>query len=151
MHNAIHYSPILHCDLHIGPSKADPFCICCATYIFFWCFEHGVIFIMFHLVWWQFWLNTFVTYPVSSFNQCRLILTNGGSRGGPPPLIFRPDWGPKGRKNFFGDRAPLISRCGSGIANWHNVTKDPKYPTALRTRLNRGTFFGLQVYETMKG
>ena len=28
----------------------------------------------------------------------------GGSAS--PPLIFRPDWGPKGRKKFFGDRPP---------------------------------------------
>ena len=43
----------------------------------------------------------------------------------PPPLIFRPNWGPKGRKNSFGDRAapflrvwmtgaPFISRSRSG-------------------------------------
>ena len=31
-----------------------------------------------------------------------------GRRAQPlPPLIFRPDWGPKGRKNFFGDQPPL--------------------------------------------
>ena len=27
--------------------------------------------------------------------------SRGGARGGPPPLIFRPNWGPRGRKNFF--------------------------------------------------
>ena len=110
-------------------------------------------FFMFHPVWWQFWLNTFVTHPVSSFNQCRLILTNGRSRGG-PTLIFRPNWGPKSQraeKCFLETGPPLISRCGSGTANWHNVAKDPKYLTALRTRLKRGTFFSLQVYDTMKG
>ena len=39
------------------------------------------------------------------------------------PLIFRPNWGPKGQKNFFGDRTPpppppppVISRSGSGTA-----------------------------------
>ena len=26
----------------------------------------------------------------------------GGARGAPPPLIFRPNWGPKGRKKLFG-------------------------------------------------
>ena len=36
----------------------------------------------------------------------RVGITSGGSRGAgrlgsPPPLIFRPSWGPKGRKNFF--------------------------------------------------
>ena len=30
----------------------------------------------------------------------------GGGRGARPPLIFRPNWGPKGRKIFF-DTAPL--------------------------------------------
>ena len=42
---------------------------------------------------------------------------SGGSRGGAagaaPPLIFRPNWGPKGQKkvfqNFFGDRLPHLS------------------------------------------
>ena len=32
--------------------------------------------------------------------------------GGPSPLIFRPNWGPKGRKKFFGDRSPLIQGSG---------------------------------------
>ena len=37
-----------------------------------------------------------------------------GGVGGPPPLIFRPIWGPKGRNFFFWDRvSPLISRSGS--------------------------------------
>ena len=37
-----------------------------------------------------------------------------GSRGGamgaclPPPLILRPNWGPKGRNNFFGDCPPYL-------------------------------------------
>ena len=34
-----------------------------------------------------------------------------GARGG-RPLIFRPNWGPKGRKNFFGDCPLLISGSG---------------------------------------
>ena len=29
-----------------------------------------------------------------------------------PPLIFRPNWGPKGQKNFFTTDLPLISRSG---------------------------------------
>ena len=54
---------------------------------------------------------------------------------GPPPLIFWPKWGPKGRKNFFGDRPPpplpylnvwmtapppLIWRSGSATATQQN-------------------------------
>ena len=31
-------------------------------------------------------------------------------RGPGPPLIFRPKWGPNGRKNFFGDRPPPLSQ-----------------------------------------
>ena len=57
-------------------------------------------------------------------------------RGGAPhPLIFRPNWGSKGGKNFFGDLpprlskglddrptpSPLISRYGSGTA-WCYLT-----------------------------
>ena len=56
-------------------------------------------------------------------------LGSGVSRGGPPPpLIFRRNWGPKGRKYFFSnhpppplsqvldDRAPLIWRSVSAAA-----------------------------------
>ena len=58
---------------------------------------------------------------------------SGGSAS-PPPLIFRPDWGPKGRKKFFGDRPPppppppfisgsgwpqpLIWRSGWALYHW---------------------------------
>ena len=43
--------------------------------------------------------------------RVRFVQISGGSRGGalgerPPPLIFRPNWGPKGRKKFLGDRLP---------------------------------------------
>ena len=47
-----------------------------------------------------------------------LIHNSGGSRGwargpGPAPLIFRPNWGPKSRKNIFGTPSrPLISGSG---------------------------------------
>ena len=39
--------------------------------------------------------------------------SSGRSRGGarsPPPPIFRPNWGPKGRENFFCDRPPPLSQ-----------------------------------------
>ena len=47
---------------------------------------------------------------------------SGGSRGGAwgprSPLIFRPNWGPKGRKKFYWRAAhpllPIISRSGAG-------------------------------------
>ena len=42
--------------------------------------------------------------PSLSFIQWRI---QGRSPGDLiPPLIFRPKWGPKGRKNFLGDRPP---------------------------------------------
>ena len=53
------------------------------------------------------------------YTLAKAILSSGGSRGGAgggggrPSLNFLPKWGPKSRKNFFGDRAPLIS--GSGL------------------------------------
>ena len=39
-----------------------------------------------------------------------LVVDPGERPGGPPPspLNLRPNGGPKGRKNFFGDRVPLI-------------------------------------------
>ena len=36
-------------------------------------------------------------------------VSKGGARS-PSPLIFRPNWGPKGRKFLWGDRAPLYLR-----------------------------------------
>ena len=37
-----------------------------------------------------------------------------------PPLIFRPKWGPKGRKNFLGDRPPSLSQgLDSGTVIYH--------------------------------
>ena len=39
--------------------------------------------------------------------------SRGGARGAQPPLIFRPKWGPKGRKKFFSGRRPPLSQ-GSG-------------------------------------
>ena len=48
---------------------------------------------------------------VSHFNPpCNVDQFSGGSREGArgawTPLIFRPKWGPKGRKNYFGDCPP---------------------------------------------
>ena len=36
--------------------------------------------------------------------------SRGGGRGGAGPLILNPNWGPKGRINFFGDRPPPFSK-----------------------------------------
>ena len=35
------------------------------------------------------------------------VNNSGGSRGG-PPLIFGPNWGPRGQENFFPDRPPYL-------------------------------------------
>ena len=43
----------------------------------------------------------------SDWNAPFVVPSSGGSRGGPPPLIFRPNWGPKGPKFFFWDQTPL--------------------------------------------
>ena len=84
------------------------------------------------------YLNEFI-FSSRLAKNCRKVSrppdrTSGGSRGGargaraPPPLIFRPNWGPKGRKNTFwrpgsGSGGPppcsLIWRSGSAIENWH--------------------------------
>ena len=57
-------------------------------------------------------------WPKSHFNQPKkLLMSNSSSdtvadlgespRGpAPTPLIFRPNWGPKGRKKFFWERSP---------------------------------------------
>ena len=50
--------------------------------------------------------------------------SRGGARGAQPPLIFRPKWGPKGRKKFIWSRGPpLIS--GSGWRPPLSVGLDP--------------------------
>ena len=43
----------------------------------------------------------------------------GGARGARPPLIFRPKWGLKGRKFFFGDRGPQ-PYLKVWIRHWHD-------------------------------
>ena len=56
-----------------------------------------------------------------NFYQWRIY---GRGLGVRPLLIFRPNWGPKGRKKFFGDRmtgSPLISRSGSGTGYISNT------------------------------
>ena len=52
-----------------------------------------------------FWVNSVLKSLVSAFTPVR---NPGEGLGGSasPPLILRPDWGPKGRKKFFGDRPP---------------------------------------------
>ena len=58
----------------------------------------------------------------------------GGARGARAPLIFRPNWGPKGRKKIFEDRsptpyhrvwvtAPLIWRPGHATDQYHPLVK----------------------------
>ena len=57
---------------------------------------------LFAEVWEVRWLGTF--YPVADLRE---------GPGGPPPVIFRLNWGPKGRKSFFGDQAsPLFQGLG---------------------------------------
>ena len=48
-----------------------------------------------------------LSYFLDDVISCILVyIISGGSRGGargarPPPVMFRPNWGPKGRKKFF--------------------------------------------------
>ena len=53
-------------------------------------------------------MNAFISNILRYFPHVRES-SSGGSRvgaRGARPLIFRPKWGPKGRKNFFGRRPP---------------------------------------------
>ena len=47
--------------------------------------------------------------------------SRGGARGPGPSLIFRPNWGPKGRKHVFGDRGPPYLRV------WMTTPHPPAY------------------------
>ena len=57
---------------------------------------------LFAEVWEVRWRGTF--YPVADLGE--------KPRGAPAPAppIFRPSWGPKGRKNLFGDRVSPLSQ-----------------------------------------
>ena len=66
-----------------------------------------------------------VETPVTFLNACLFVLAilstislsdaePGEKPGGPPLLIFRPKFGPKGRKNFFGRPFPPLLISGSG-------------------------------------
>ena len=82
-----------------------------------------------------FWVNSVLKSLVSAFTPVRNLGEGIGGIGlSSPPLIFRPDWGPKGRKKFFGDRPPpppphpfisgsgwpqpLIWRSGWALYHW---------------------------------
>ena len=83
--------------------------------------------------WWRVW----------SSNQ-----NSGGSRKGPgglaPPLIFIPNWGPKGRKKKILNQAPPylrvwttgyrppIGRSGSATAEGHGFDSFWKWPISVR-------------------
>ena len=43
--------------------------------------------------------------------QWRIQGRGPGGRGVPPSLIFKSNWGPKGRKFFLGDQAPHVSKA----------------------------------------
>ena len=68
------------------------------------------------------------------------VVDPGGREEGPPALIFGPNWGSKGRKNFFGrpppppptplskglnNRAPLIWTSGSGTRLLRKILDPP--------------------------
>ena len=95
-HNAIHFSPILHWELHIGPSKAP--------------FVFVVFFIVLLFDVWGTWGYFYVSLSLEA------ILT----------------------KYFC---LVLFAFLNSVGTDWHNVAKDQKYPTALRTRLKKGNLF----------
>ena len=77
-------------------------------------------------------VNLILTYVTQiQFSQClfQCFVTGAGSTGGardPRPPIFRPEWGPKGRKNIFWRPPPpphnlskgLDDRSGSSTGNW---------------------------------
>ena len=87
------------------------------------------------------WIFLTKKYTISNIMNIHPYLTRGESRGGAqggqgPPyfLIFRSNWGPKCRKNCFGDHPspsslskglddlpPIITRSGSGTANTFNL------------------------------
>ena len=52
--------------------------------------------------------------------------SSGGFWGGhPAPPIFRPDWGPEGRKKFFGDLTPALSQ---GLDDRPSLPSSPPPP-----------------------
>jgi len=48
---------------------------------------------------------------LTNVRSIKRVRCSGGTRAGAPtPLIFRPNWAPKGRKKKFGDRPPPLSQ-----------------------------------------
>ena len=54
------------------------------------------------------WSNVYLDWKesVNVSEPCIHWQIQGRGPGGPPPLVFRPNWGPRGRKSFFCDRPP---------------------------------------------
>ena len=65
-------------------------------------------------------MNAFISNILRYFPRVRES-SGGGSRGRAPPLIFRPKWGPKGRKKFWGDGSSPISGSGWPLPPPHPV------------------------------
>ena len=77
-----------------------------------------------------------LSYFLDDVISCILVyIISGGSRGGargtrPPPVMFRPNWGPRGRKKFFWDRASPCLRI------W--MTAHPPPPIIWRSGCTTG-------------
>ena len=60
----------------------------------------------------KFWAWRLWERRLSKTVQAYPVADSGEGPGGPspPPLIFRPNWSPKGPKKFFGDCSPTLSQ-----------------------------------------
>ena len=76
---------------------------------------------------------------------CARIIYSGGSMGGAgevTPLIFRPNWGLKGRKSFFGDHPPPPNPK-VWIRHWHMIPRMLSNSSILN-KLEWDLFWSLQ-------
>ena len=81
----------------------------------------------------------FIQQLLESIIDMTLVAESKGGAGVRPPLIFRANWGPKGRKNFFGVRPALF--LGSG---WPLPTSPP--PLIWKSGSATGPGYQLDVY-----
>ena len=62
--------------------------------------------------------------------------SRGGARGGLPPLLLRPNWGPTGRKNFFWNPSPPYLRVWMAAP----PPPPPPPPPYLKVRIRHWDF-----------
>ena len=67
------------------------------------------------------WSNVYLDWKesVNVSEPCIHWQIQGRGPGGPSPLVFRPNWGPRGRKSFFCDHPPPPPYLEVWMRHWY--------------------------------